>query len=96
VHSKHSSPGGQPGQAPPPQSIDVSSPLRSPSTHVGAAHDPPKHTFDLQSPLTLQSKPGAHGRQSEPPQSTSVSGPSSRPFVHRSMTVVVVVVVVVI
>jgi len=71
----HTRPGAQPGQVPPPQSVSVSPPFRTPSEQLADWQ-----TFDWQLPL-WQSAPVLHPCPSEqgphvaPPQFRPVSSP---------------------
>ena len=77
----HDIPVPHPGQVLPPQSVAVSSPLRTPSSHVGAAHVPASHTPDAHTLASLHVTPGPHNGH-EPPQSTPPSDQFLTPSVH--------------
>jgi hypothetical protein len=68
----HPRPAGQDGQGGPPQSTPVSSPFRTPSSHVAGTQRSPSQTLVLQSALDLQASPMMQGRHG-PPQSRAVS-----------------------
>jgi hypothetical protein len=76
------------GQLPPPQSMSVSLPSLSWSSHVDVAHVSlnVSHADEAQSEATLQSCPTWQGEHVPPPQSTSVSLPSLMPSVHSDET----------
>jgi hypothetical protein len=66
-----------------PQSMSVSVPFLTPSSHCGAWHSPPVHTPLTQSVLpVLQPLSVGQGSQLPPPQSVSVSAPFLIPSVH--------------
>jgi hypothetical protein len=71
--------------ATPPQSVAVSLPFWTPSSHVAARHVPPTHTALVQSAEVLQCWLGPHDEQG-PPQSTSVSPPFWSESVHDGAT----------
>src|SRR5262249_26335584 len=71
-------------QAPqtPPQSVSVSSWLRTPSEQPATVHFPPVQTPLLQSASVMQPAWGGQGRQVGPPQSLASSGPFFAPSVQ--------------
>src|SRR5690606_16955522 len=72
--TSHGSPFAHLASQSPPQSIHVSKPLRTPSSHFGG-WQVSSQTFSMQSLPLLQSAPMGHFASQLPPQSTSVSSP---------------------
>jgi hypothetical protein len=87
--SAHPAPGPQGGHAAPPQSLSVSAPFLTESSHAGAWHAPAVHTPLEQSAARAHASPSSHGAQSGPPQSMSVSLPFLTLSMHAAGTQVV-------
>ncbi len=71
---------------PPPQSLSVSFPFLTPSTHVAAWQSIPLHTPSTQSAATAHVSPVAHVDPQAPPQSMSVSEPFFTPSLQLAGT----------